>query len=354
MSGGVDSSVAAVLLKEAGYDVLGITMSLWSCHKNEVKGARTCCSLADVQDARSVCEKIGIPHVVVDYRKEFKEKVIDHFAAEYSRARTPIPCIACNQHFKFERLWETARDEYGASFIATGHYARIARDAAGHPVALLRGRDYSKDQSYFLFVMTAMQLKHTLFPVGELAKEEVRAIASAHGLSTAGKPDSQEICFVPDNDYAHFIEQYYPDAAGSSGEFVGTDGAALGRHRGTHAFTIGQRRGLGVALGDRMYVTTIDPAGGRVTLGREDDLYSNGLVAGGVNWIRKPANEFDASAKIRYRHDPAPGRITVRDGDTVSVSFRDPQRAITPGQAVVFYDGDEVLGGGWIERSSGA
>ncbi|MBI2346292.1 MAG: tRNA 2-thiouridine(34) synthase MnmA [Deltaproteobacteria bacterium] len=348
MSGGVDSSVAAVLLKEAGYDVIGITMALWSCHKGETARKKTCCSLTDVQDARAVCERIGIPHVVADYRTEFREKVIDHFVSEYKQARTPIPCIGCNQYFKFERLWQTAHEEYGAEFIATGHYARIADNGSR---SLLKGRDTHKDQSYFLFVMTPEQLRHSLFPVGGLTKAEVREIAARHGLATAEKIESQEICFVPDNDYAGFIEDYYPEAVGAPGAFVDQDGSVIGRHRGTHAYTIGQRRGLGVAVGERQYVTAIDPVNGQVKLGREEELYRAGLTATGMNWIVDLPREFAANAKIRYKHVPAPCQVRILDDGATLVDFTEPQRAITPGQAVVFYDGDTVLGGGWIERA---
>lgn len=351
MSGGVDSSVAAVLLQEAGYDVVGITMALWSCHQAQQGKTKTCCSLSDVADARAVCERLGIPHVVADYRTEFRSKVIDHFASEYSRARTPIPCIGCNQYFKFERLWQTAHEEYGADYIATGHYARIARDGDGRPAMLLRGRDAHKDQSYFLFVMTAEQLQHSLFPVGELTKDEVREIAARHGLATAEKAESQEICFVPDNDYAGFIEAYYPASAGPAGVFVDAQDHPVGRHRGTHAFTIGQRRGLHLAVGERRYVTAIDAVSGAVRVGPETALYRPGLMANGVHWIHAPATEFGATAKIRYRHDPAECRVRVLDDGAVRVEFATPQRAITPGQAVVFYQGDAVLGGGWIEAA---
>lgn len=355
MSGGVDSSVAAVLLKEAGYDVVGITMALWSCHSAQAGKTKTCCSTADVQDARAVCDKLGIPHVVADYRAEFRTKVIEHFVSEYSKARTPIPCIGCNQYFKFERLWHTAHEEHGAEYIATGHYARIARDASDRPIALLRGRDDHKDQSYFLFVMTAAQLQHSLFPVGELTKDEVRAIAMQHGLVTADKAESQEICFVPDNNYAGFIEDYYPGAAGKSGEFVDGKGVVVGRHDGTHAFTIGQRRGLNLTLrqaqGERSYVTAIDPASGRVAVGAETELYQGSLLAKGLNWIGRQEKTFEAAAKIRYKHEPARCHVRVLDDGATVVEFAEPQRAITPGQAVVFYRGDEVLGGGWIEKA---
>ncbi|MBI4237323.1 MAG: tRNA 2-thiouridine(34) synthase MnmA [Deltaproteobacteria bacterium] len=355
MSGGVDSSVAAALLQEAGCDVLGVTMTLWSCHRSARAVKQTCCSTADVADARAVCERLGIPHCVVDFRSEFRERVIDHFAAEYAQARTPIPCIGCNQHFKFDRLWDVVQREHGAVYLATGHYAQIARDVAGAPLSLCRGRDAKKDQTYYLFVMTRAQLQHSLFPLGALTKTEVRAHAQRLGLVTAEKPESFEICFVPDNDYAGFLEDYYPHATGRPGAFLDTEGAVLGQHRGTHAYTIGQRRGLGVSGSERRYVTAIDPLLATVTLGTAAEVLGTRLSANGVNWIcPQPAagETLRATAKIRAQHTPASCRVTVDGVETLHVEFDTPQSAITPGQAVVLYDGDVVLGGGWIEKSA--
>ncbi|MBI4367385.1 MAG: tRNA 2-thiouridine(34) synthase MnmA [Deltaproteobacteria bacterium] len=349
MSGGVDSSVAAVLCREAGYEVFGVTMALWSCHKDLQGRTKTCCSMTDVEDARAVCRQIGIPHVVADFRQDFRERVIGPFVQEYRHGRTPIPCIGCNQYFKFDRLWRFVQAEYDAAYLATGHYARIEHDAESPK--LLRGRDDRKDQSYFLFVMTRDQLRHSLFPVGALSKAEVRDIAARYGLTTAQKVESQEICFVPDNDYANFIETYYPDAAAPAGEIVDAEGAVLGRHRGAHAFTIGQRRGLGIAAAAPRYVTAIDAERGRVTVGADRDLRARGLTARGMNWIGAAGREFAASAKIRYRHDPAPCRVRIGADGGARVIFDEPQRAITPGQAVVVYRGEEVLGGGWIDSA---
>lgn len=352
MSGGVDSCVTAALLKDAGFDVFGVTMALWSCHRTAGGGTKgkTCCSTADVEDARAVCLRLGIPHVVADFRTEFREKVIEPFVADYAKARTPIPCIGCNQHFKFDRLWTTVRDDYGAQFIATGHYAQIVRDDAGQATQLLRGVDPKKDQSYYLFVMTRAQLQHSVFPLGGLVKTDVRAIAAQHGLVTADKPDSQEICFVPDDDYAGFIEDYYPDAAGAAGEFIDLHGDVLGRHRGAHAYTIGQRRGLGITTGERRYVVQIDPASRRVTLGSKDDLLRDALTANRMNWIMPdPAlgATFTAQAKIRSNNEPVSCDVTPTESG-VALRFHQPQSAVTPGQALVLYDGLQVLGGGWI------
>lgn len=355
MSGGVDSSVTAALLREAGYDVFGVTMALWSCHAADRARKQTCCSTVDVEDARAVCERLGIPHVVADFRTEFRRQVIEHFVDEYARGRTPIPCIGCNQYFKFERLWTYVRDAHGADYIATGHYARIARAVDGTATGLLRGCDRKKDQSYYLFVMTQAQLQHSLFPLGELTKPEVRAHAARHGLVTAEKPESFEICFVPDNEYATFIEDFYPEKAGTPGVFVDTHGHVLGRHRGTHAYTIGQRRGLGLGGGNRRYVTAIDPQTNTVHLGDVDDLQSPGLQADGWHWIgAAPSADVPVRgwAKIRAAHAPAACTVTARDGEVIEVWFDEAQSAITPGQAVVLYgDEDRVLGGGWIARA---
>lgn len=353
MSGGVDSSVAAVLLREAGYDVFGVTMTLWSCHASDRARKQTCCSTLDVNDARAVCDQLGMQHVVADFRTDFRAQVIEQFVGEYARGRTPIPCIGCNQHFKFDRLWSAMRDEHGAQFIATGHYAQIRRDATGAPVAMRRGVDPKKDQSYYLFVMTHAQLRHSLFPLGHLTKTEVRDIAAAHGLRTAQKPESFEICFVPDNDYAGFIEDFYPESAGTTGDIVDRSGTVLGRHRGTHAFTIGQRRGLEIGgAHDAYYVIAIDPAQQRVVVGHKADTLADTLVARQFNWIAaQPAvgAGLGCTAKIRAQHTPAACTVTREPDSTVRVCFNEPQHAITPGQAVVVYDGDTVLGGGWID-----
>lgn len=353
MSGGVDSSVTAALLREAGCDVFGVTMTLWSCHASDRARKQTCCSTLDVEDARAVCARLEIPHVVADFRTEFRQQVIENFVGEYARGRTPIPCIGCNQYFKFERLWSYVRDVHRAEYIATGHYARIVRDDDGQATALWRGRDAKKDQSYYLFVMTPSQLQHSLFPLGELTKPEVRALAARQGLTTADKPESFEICFVPDNDYAGFIEDFYPEQAGAPGQFVDQRGQVLGRHRGTHAYTIGQRRGLGLGGGDRKYVTAIDAVTRTVQLGDRADLAASGLVANQWNWIA-PTLAAGASlrgtAKIRATHEPADCVITGLPDGACAVRFDTKQSAITPGQAVVVYDGARVMGGGWIHE----
>lgn len=354
MSGGVDSCVSAALLREAGYEVFGVTMALWSCHSRPSATTKTCCSTADVEDARAVCRTLGIPHVVADFRTEFRTQVIEAFVAEYRQGRTPIPCIGCNQYFKFDRLWDFVQTEHGADYLATGHYCRILRDAAGEPQAVCRARDRRKDQSYYLFVMTPEQIRHSLFPLGELTKREVRALAERFGLSTADKPESQEICFVPDNDYAGFIEEYYPEAAGRPGAFVDASGRELGRHRGTHAYTIGQRRGLNLSAGERRYVTHIDSATARVTVGPRGALARRGLRAQRVNWTGSaPAvgTERALQVKIRAQHEPVAAQVLILDDGAVRVQFREPQNAVTPGQALVLYDGEAMLGGGWIAEA---
>ncbi len=357
MSGGVDSSVTAAVLREAGFDVFGVTMALWSCHASDRARKQTCCSTIDVEDARAVCERLGIPHVVADFRTDFRQQVIENFVSEYARGRTPIPCIGCNQYFKFERLWDYVRAEHGAAYIATGHYARITRNASGRATGMLRGRDLKKDQSYYLFVMTPAQLQHSLFPLGELTKPEVRALAAQQGLATAEKPESFEICFVPDNDYAGFIEDFYPEAAGAPGAFVDADGNVVGRHRGTHAYTIGQRRGLGLQGTEPKYVTAIDAATQTVQIGSREALEASGLVADRWNWIgASPAHgtTMRGTAKIRAAAEPAACSVTTASDGTIHVMFDAPQTAITPGQAAVLYDGERVVGGGWIRQTLAA
>lgn len=298
-------------------------------------------------DARMVCEKIGIPFTQLDLQSEFRAAVIEPFVNEYANGRTPIPCIPCNDIFKFQRLWEEAHQRFGATHVATGHYARITRDGDG-TIHLYRGNDDRKDQSYFLFSLTQEQLRRSLFPVGDLTKDEVRALAEKYHLATAKKAESQEICFVPDNDYAGFIEDYFPEKMGEPGQFVDRQGRSLGRHRGIHAYTIGQRRGLHLAMGDRVYVSEIRPETKTVVVADERALMRSELAASRVNWIREMPQEFRTCAKIRYAHTPADCHVTqTRDGFTVV--FDEPQRAIAPGQAVVLYNGDEVLGGGWID-----
>lgn len=354
MSGGVDSSVAAGLLLEAGYEVIGISMKT---HDDPdalpVVAAvkQSCCSVEDIQDARTVCRQLGIPFYAMNFKQAFKVGVMDYFADEYAAGRTPNPCVRCNDRLKFSALLEKAQG-LGADFLATGHYVRKVRDQSGR-WRLFKSYDLNKDQSYFLFGLNQEQLSHILFPVGHMSKEEVRAQARRLGIRTADKAESQEICFVPDNDYAALIEKRYPQKRGKIGHFRLKDGTILGKHRGTHAYTIGQRRGLGVAAGQRLYVTHIDIETGDVILGKDEDLMGASLTARDLNWIGSPPAD-DApyvTAKIRYRHEPCPAQIEVLAGGRATIKFAAPQRAIAPGQAVVFYRDDELLGGGWIEAA---
>jgi tRNA-specific 2-thiouridylase len=353
MSGGVDSSVTAALLKEQGYDVIGMSMQVWDYSKftaadGEKFGA--CCSLDDIHDARRVAEQIGIPFYVVNFEEEFQRLVIDDFVAEYFRGRTPNPCVRCNQWIKFELLLKKGR-ELAAEFLATGHYARIARDPFGR-FRLLKGVDEGKDQSYFLFTLSQEQLGATLFPLGGMTKQEVRRLAAGYDLRVAEKGESQEICFVPDNDYVRFLEEARGEAP-LPGDIVDSRGNLLGRHNGTYRYTVGQRKGLGVAHPYPLYVLGVDISRNEVIVGERDELLSDGLVAAEVNWIAPgPESAIEASCKIRYRHRPIACRIDPLPGNRAEVRFLKPEKAITPGQAVVFYDGDEVIGGGWIEGNS--
>ena len=355
MSGGVDSSVAAYLVREAGYETTGATMRLFD---NETIGIsdKTCCSLSSIEDACEVANKLGINYVVYDMRPDFRREVIDRFVRAYEQGSTPNPCVACNKYLKFDRLYElAARDlltdtagEGSGLYVATGHYAVIERSAGGRYM-LRKGQDASKDQSYFLYDLTQEQLSRTLFPLGGLTKTEVREIALGQGLVTAKKRESQDICFVPGGDYASFIRGYtgheYPQ-----GDFVSTDGEVMGTHKGIINYTIGQRKGLGLALRKPAYVLSIDTAGNRVILGDNEELFTRELTAGQFNWVSTavPQSDIRALARIRYRHHEAPARIVPLSEDTVKIIFDEPQRAITSGQSVVVYDGDYVLGGGII------
>jgi tRNA-specific 2-thiouridylase len=352
MSGGVDSSVAAHLLKKEGHEVIGVTMKLWECFRAPKK--QTCCSVADAMDARNVCEKLGIPHHVIDMREVFRSEVVEYLVKEYSLGRTPNPCIRCNEVLKFDLLRRETVRLFGTDVITTGHYARIAccRDER---YSLLKGLDPNKDQSYFLWTLTQAQLAKTLFPVGGLKKDDVRKLAGDADLPVAEKRESQEICFIPDNDYAGFIHDYYPSFAGAPGEFVDKGGKVLGRHEGVHAYTIGQRRGLRFSLGRRQYVVDIDAKNNRVILGDNDDLMKKALVIEGISGPRADLllsgrDMNDVEVKIRYRHEGSRAALKMLGGGVLQVEFVEPQRAITPGQAAVIYKGDEVLGGGWIKR----
>lgn len=357
MSGGVDSSTTAALLARQGVPVIGFTMQLWNplrLPELRVEHPARCCSLESARDARRVAEHLGIPHHLVDLEEEFEQQVVRPFVEDYLAGRTPIPCTLCNHLVKFDRLWELAAAQ-GAERLATGHYARISRDAGSGCYLLRRAVDEARDQSYFLFGMTQEQLARTLFPLGELSKIEVRDMAHAMSLPVADKEDSQEICFVPSGDYAAFIEAYLRrqgrPLGGLGGEIVSTDGRRLGEHAGVHRFTVGQRRGLNVAAGEPLYVVRLEPATRRVIVGRAEELLAAELAATQVNWIAFPelTAPLRAQVKIRNRHLAAPATLyPASDSSRVEVRFDEPQRAITPGQAAVFYDGDLVLGGGWI------
>ncbi len=347
MSGGVDSSLAAALAVECGCDAVAVTLRLSG-------ESSRCCSLADAEDARRVADALGIRFFVADYADQFRKEVIEPFADAYLAGRTPIPCVACNKRFKFDHLLERAR-VFGARRVATGHYARIDRDPSSGRLRLKRGRDVAKDQSYFLFQLDQEQLAQAWFPLGDLTKEQVRARARSLGLATADKPESQEICFVPEGRYVDVVEQVRPEARALEGELVDDQGHVLGRHRGVHHFTVGQRRGLGLASDHRLYVSQIDSTSGRVTVGGVDALASGGARVGSVNWIAGEAPSGPVRARVQVRHRHAPASATVEsDGDGVAIArFDEPVRAVAPGQAAVFYAADEsdvVLGGGWIER----
>jgi tRNA-specific 2-thiouridylase len=341
MSGGVDSSVAAAMMAERGYEAVGVTLHL-------AGESSRCCSLADADDARRVAERLGIRFFVVNYRERFEREVKQAFADAYLSGRTPIPCVTCNSRFKFEYLLDRAR-ALGADRVASGHYARVDRDPQSGRFRLRRAVDRTKDQSYFLFELSQVQLAALELPLGGLTKSEVRERARALGLATAEKPESQEICFVPDGDYARVVEQTRPDRLPGPGDVVDAEGRVLGRHAGIHRFTVGQRRGLGVSGPERRYVTRIDAARNRVQVGGADELLAEGARVLGVRWVAggPPSGPVRARVQIRYRHDGAPAEVSPH-GDAAAVRFDKPVRALSPGQAAVFYDGDTVLGGGWL------
>lgn len=349
MSGGVDSSVAAWLLKEQGYEVIGVTMQIWQEEEEQAQQENGgCCGLSAVEDARRVAYMLDIPYYVMNFKKEFKEHVMDYFVAEYLRGRTPNPCIACNRYVKWESLLKRSMD-IGADYIATGHYARIARLENGR-LALCRSKTTAKDQTYALYNLTQSQLAHTLMPVGDYTKEEIRDMARQIGLRTADKPDSQEICFIPDHDYAGFIDRQSGVKASLEGNFVSRDGRILGRHKGITHYTIGQRKGLGIALGTPVFVTELRPETNEVVLGSNEEVFGTAAYADHLNFMSIPdlEGEMEVTAKIRYSHQGAPCRIRKVERDKVRCDFMEPVRAITPGQAVVFYQGDLVVGGGCI------
>ena len=364
MSGGVDSSAAAALLRAQGHTLVGLTLQLWNQRRlaghegmpEEVKGR--CCSIDDVYDARRVAEDLGIPYYLVNQEARFEAEVVRPFVDEYLAGRTPIPCTLCNNHLKFDALLITAR-QIGADRIATGHYARNRYDEARGRWILSRPEDKSKDQTYFLFGLTQDQLSRTLFPLGEMQKPAVRQMAADAGLALAEKPDSQEICFIPGGSYSAFLAAYLEEQGeavpDSSGELVTAGGEVVGRHAGIHGFTVGQRKGLGGSLAvasnsGPKYVLAIHPDSHRVTVGSDEELMSRDLVANRLNWISvaKLEGEMRVRVKIRHRHEPAWATLRMEGDEAVRAVFDEPQRAITPGQAAVFYDGDEVVGGGWI------
>ncbi len=359
MSGGVDSSVVAGLMARQGDSIVGLTMQLWNQRRLPelaVEGASgRCCSLDDVYDARYVASLLGIPYYVVNFEERFEEHVVKPFIDDYRHGRTPIPCTLCNNFIKFDQFLEMA-DSVGAAKIATGHYARLSFNDETGRHEMRTGVDIGKDQTYFLWGLTQPQLARAMFPLGGMTKPEVRALAKDLGLPVADKNDSQEICFVPNGDYASFIDAYFREKGiapeQTRGDIVSADGVVIGEHEGTHHFTVGQRRGLGIAAAEPLYVIATEPCTQRVIVGRNSDLQRDRLIARDVNWISLAPIDSPRAAqvKIRNKHTPAQATLYPAGGDRrVEVRFAEPQRAITPGQAAVFYDGDLVLGGGWIE-----
>ena len=356
MSGGVDSSVCAYLLKEQGYNVIGVTMQIWRPENAcDIADNGGCCGLSAVEDARRVAETIGIPYYVMDFREEFQKSVIDHFTAQYVKGRTPNPCIECNRHVKWEALLRKSRD-IGADFLATGHYARILQLENGR-YSISASKTAAKDQTYALYALTQDQLAHTLLPIGEYEKPDVRKIAEEAGLPVAHKKDSQEICFVPDGDYASFIEKEDGVTVPGPGDFVTPDGKFIAKHKGITHYTIGQRRGLGVPAGERIYVTDIDPATDRVTLGSNEDLMTTEVYAEDVCFMGiedvAPGERMDVKAKIRYNHSGETGYLERISDTRIRVTFDKPVRAAAPGQALVVYDpaGTYIYCGGTIIHS---
>ena len=345
MSGGVDSSVAALLLQRQGYDVVGVTMKLYSLEQADLPDYyRGCCTVDDVDDARIVCQRLGVPHYVLNVQREFQEHVIDYFCTEYQQGRTPHPCIACNDKIKFNFLAHRA-SVLDARYVATGHYARIENESSGF--SLKKGLDTAKDQSYVLFGMGQEELGRTLLPVGGYSKEAIRQLALEADFPNAEKPDSQDICFIPFGDYKAFLEE---QIATTGGDIVDQDGNALGRHKGIEFFTVGQRRGLGITGAEPLYVTRVEPDTNRVVVGPESDLYRDELTVSRVNYVagHAPPDATPVMVKIRYKFQEAPAMLHPQPEGAV-IRFEEPQRAITPGQAAVFYQGDTVLGGGFID-----
>lgn len=368
MSGGVDSSAAAALLKEQGHELVGFTMQLWnqgrgiSVDENGDPLPSRCCSLDDVYDARRVAETLGFPFYVLNLENDFDRDVVEPFVQSYLSGETPIPCVACNSRLKFAALDKMATS-VGCEKVATGHYARVEYDAAADRYRLFRGRNHAKDQSYFLWELTQEQLSRAMFPLGEMQKEEVREIARDSKLYTAEKQESQEICFVPDGKYSEFIDRYLThegrtDELPEGGDIVDTAGATIGTHTGIHRYTVGQRRGLGISNEKPLYVVQIEKARNQIVVGEDEELACSDFMAKGVNWVAfdTPTEPVRARVKVRYRHEPAFATLTPLGETRVQVVFDAPQRAITPGQATIFYDtetAEEVVGGGWIIRKEG-
>ena len=349
MSGGVDSSAAALLMQQRGYECVGCTMKLYDNEDAGIERLHTCCSLDDVEDARSVAFALGMRYYVFNFGEEFREKVIDNFTSEYLHGRTPNPCIACNRYLKFGKLFERAK-QLDCTHVVTGHYARIEEQNGKY--VLKKALDETKDQSYVLYAMTQDELAHTLFPLGEYRKSEIRRLTEAHHFINANKPDSQDICFVPDGDYVKAIDRFC-GKTDTAGNFVSLDGEKIAEHEAYIKYTVGQRRGLGVPAGQRLYVCRIRPDTHEVVLGRNEDLFSYRAELKDVHWISGliPTGAVECKVKIRYRHTEQPAQITMLDDRRAVLEFQEPQRAITPGQAAVFYMDDVVLGGGIIEKS---
>ena len=349
MSGGVDSSVAAALMKERGYDVVGISLQLWNYSTDTDERFGTCCSLDDLADARRVADKIGIPFYVLNLEKEFQKEVVDYFVSEYLEARTPIPCTLCNQKLKFDELIQKA-EAFGYRRVATGHYASIVKDDSGR-LTVRRGRDLSRDQSYFLFNLSQDQLSRLEFPLADVEKKEVRRLAKELGLTVADKAESREICFIPDNNYSNFIASQVNGDYFKEGDIVDSKGEVLGKHNGYPAFTVGQRKGLNLGgLKEPLFVTKIDSDNNRITAGPRPELFLPEFTAGNTNWYLPQNGPFTADVQIRYRHQAVPARVTPLADKRAKVEFEEPQMSIAPGQSAVFYRDDGcVIGGGWIE-----
>lgn len=352
MSGGVDSSVAAALLHAQGYDVIGVTMKLWEGPDSALASHKTCCTLDDVTDARRVAAQLGIPFYVVNFKQQFGQHVIDYFVDAYRQGETPNPCVQCNRYLKFTALLQRAR-QLGATKVATGHYATVLQ-GDDERYYIQRGVDAGKDQSYFLFDLTQAQLQQALLPLGRLHKAQVRQLAARLNLRVAEKPESQEICFIPDGDYRQFLRARMPPKAYPAGPMVNRAGEALGAHHGLPFYTVGQRRGLGIAAPQPLYVTAVEPASNTLVVGPRHEAMCEGFDVERLNWMRPPpAGAFTTTVQIRYRHAPVPAEIHPLAARRARVVLQEPQFAVTPGQAAVFYDGCTVMGGGWICRARG-